>query len=110
MSSHDFLLTYSVSPAEPATDRRKKLADNVRDKIAEIDVPNWFKLKNVETTFAGEIDVTGITDKNKWDNAANEVKRVIAQAYRDCDASTNDVVVNYAMLLSKAGEAFTFKQ
>lgn len=110
MTSHKFLLTYSVSPTETVTERKKTLANRVRDKIAELEVAGWVKLPDVETTFAGTIDVTGVSDKDKRDNAAKEVKRVITQAYRDCEATTNDVSVNYAMLLSNAGPAFTFKQ
>ncbi|EPG39526.1 hypothetical protein F907_00829 [Acinetobacter colistiniresistens] len=110
MTSHKFLLTYSVSPTETTSDTKKKLADKVRDKIADIEIGDWKKAVNVETTFAGTIDVTGVTNKEKWESAAKEVKRVMEQAYRDCEATTKDVAVNYAMLLSNAGEAFSFKQ
>lgn len=110
MTSHKFLLTYSVSPTETAIDRKKKLADKVRDNIADIEVAGWNKLANVETTFSGTINVTGTTDKEKWNSAATEVRRVITQVYRDCEATKNDVTVSYAMLLSNAGNAFTFNQ
>lgn len=110
MSKQNFLFTYSVSPTENVTERKKELADKVRDNIAKINIDGWTKSTIVETTFWGTIEVTGSSYEERGKSAAKVVKSAIETVYRDCKATKEDVVVRYEMLLNSSDKSFSFNQ
>lgn len=77
MSTHHFLFTYSVHKLYDTT-RSERLADQVRVGIADIDKAEWSKLSTVETTFVGELILTGTSVVAK----RNEAKSLIEEALR----------------------------
>lgn len=102
MARYKFILTYSVSPTVEE-DRKIKLADKVRRKIAEISKSGWKKLDNVETTFAGDITLTSLEVSRKKDEAKNIVEKEVRTVIDEYEAYS-DIWVNIALMVDGLGE------
>lgn len=68
MSQHSFILTYSVSPYSAGA-QVGKIANKVRADIAAMKIWDWKKLRDVETTFAGTLELTGFGVAEKREEA-----------------------------------------
>lgn len=102
MRRYKFIFTYSVSP-NGEEDRKTRLTDKVRRKIAEIDKIGWKKLDNVETTFAGDITLTSLELSRKRDEATSIVEKEIRSVIDEHDAYS-DIWVHIALMIDGLGE------
>lgn len=102
MARYKFIFTYSVSP-NGEEDRKTKLADKVRRKIAEISKSGWKKLDNVETTFAGDITLTSLEVSRRKDEAKNIVENEVRTVIDEYKAYS-DIWVNIALMVDGLGE------
>ncbi len=107
MSHYDFLFTYSVSPMDDE-DRKIKLADKVRRNIAEIEMDNWQKLDDVETTFTGKVNLQNTTVNGKRDEAEQIVIDALREVVDDHDAY-HATWVSVALMVNGLGEYIKFK-
>lgn len=101
----NFLLTYSVR-AQTSVSSDKEKADSVRDEIADLDI--WTKLDTVETTFAGRMYVTGLSDSDKKKKAVANVEEVFLPILKKHLASRYDVQITCAILTGNIEQPFEF--
>ena len=107
MSYYHFLFTYSVSPNGDG-DKKTRIADRVRRKIAEIEEYGWKKLDNVETTFAGKIYLTAVGTQEKREDAEKIVTDVLRKVIDEDDAYS-DVWVSVALIVNGLGQYIDFR-
>lgn len=107
MSHYYFLFTYSVSPYSDE-DRKVKLADKVRRNIAEIEMDNWQKLEDVETTFTGTVNLQSSTMSGKRDEAEQIVRDALREVI-DEHGAYSETWVNVALMVSGLGECITIR-
>ena len=104
MSTHTFLLTYSVSPI--GTDH--KAADVIRARIAKLDCHNrWIKLVGVETTFKGKIDLSYALLENQKKEIQDKITKIIKTVF-DEKSKTFGVFIDVAILVDGMGEVIEF--
>lgn len=100
-----FLLTYSVyAPYKIQEDIDK--ANRVRDSIAE--THHWNKLKSVETTFSGVMDISGDNQSSMRKSAIKNVKDVFLPILEKHNVKINDVKISCAIMVEDVGEAYEF--
>lgn len=108
MPKYKFIFTYSVSPyGVNDIDRKTKQADKVRNKIGEIKNRDWTKLKDVETTFVGDIWLTNDETKKMRNQAEKIVKEEISEIISEYNALL-DVSVYVALMIDSLGEHMEF--
>lgn len=106
MSDHCFLFTYSVSSI--GHDDAKAKA--VRDKIAEISIEAWEKLVNVETTFAGRIELAATDEYFQRKEARRIIKDVLEDIVKQLDNSRHrQTEINVALMVEGLGAAMEFE-
>ncbi len=106
MPSYKFIFTYSVSPCGNDDDdkyRKTKQANKVRDKIAEIEKDGWTKLKDVETTFAGDMWLSTQDVSERKIEARNIVEKEIRNVIDEFNAY-RDTWVYIALMINGLGE------
>lgn len=121
---HYFLLTYSVDNIGDPSDER--IANSVRDKIAELTleeigsmdinisfaIDGWEKLGNVETAISGMMwfdEEQAKTVSTKKAHARSILRSIFRSILRAKRATPDTTVIQCAMIISGAGETFTFK-
>lgn len=108
MPKYKFIFTYSVSPyGANDIDRKTKKADKVRNKIGEIKNSDWTKLKDVETTFVGDMWLTNDETSKMRNQAEKIVKEEISEIMNEHDALF-DVSVYVALMIDRLGEHMEF--
>lgn len=106
MSQHSFILTYSVSPYRAGA-QVEKIAHKVRRDIAAMEIWDWKKLRDVETTFAGTLELTGFDVAEKREEALQLIADQIQSILRMAEGS-HDVWVHAALLVDGLGEHLQF--
>ncbi len=107
MSLHYFLLTYTVSPTDTSSETKKKLANKVRDKIADIDV-GWTKSETVETVFSGILTLTKSFKFDKREEVKELVRATFDKVVVDCEANRRSVQINFSIMVEELDSAFEF--
>ncbi|EPX6842862.1 hypothetical protein ACW05P_002964 [Acinetobacter baumannii] len=106
MAIYTFLMTYSVSPVNA---HDKDVADRIRERIADLDgTNNWVKLKDVETTFKGDITLTRPTTSGKIEEAREKIKGDLSTVF-DAQNPSDKVWISVAFLVDGLGEVKDFK-
>jgi hypothetical protein len=106
MPKYKFIFTYSVSPRGVDDEdkyRKTKQANKVRDEIAEIRKNGWAKLKKVETTFAGDMWLSGQDVSEKRIEAKKIVEKEIRNVIDEFNAY-DDTWVYIALMIDGLGE------
>ena len=101
MTTHHFLITYSISPIE-GSDNAAKIADKVRKGIANIESPDWVKLSTVETTFSGRVTLTAETVCEKREEATDMIDRKMRDVI-DSNKARCDIRANISILVDGLG-------
>lgn len=101
----NFILTYSVK-AQTERDSDIQKATKVRDSIAGLDY--WEKLVEVETTFSGNADITGITDSDKKNSATKQVEKQFLPILEKHNANSYSVKMHCAIMTEKLATPFEF--
>lgn len=102
----DFLLTYSVKNKHNITEYVKSKADKVRRDIAALSC--WKKLKNVETTFYGEMVITCSCEADKQSQAENNVRDVFVPILEKHGVNL-DVTIQCAIMVESISGVHEFK-
>lgn len=105
MSSHEFLFTYSVSVADCRNLKKTFEAERVRQAISHIKYPHWVKLKTVETTFGGLIE---LSSQDKRAEATELIRKTLRKA-SDRHAEYSDVDIRVALMVNELGACIKFK-
>ena len=106
----DFLLTYSVTNKCAASDGLiKEKADRVRRDIAALTC--WKKLRNVETTFFGAMNITAGSDCGKKTQAQENIQNVFIPILQKYGVTDLDVTIHCALMIegSRGVEEFVVK-
>ncbi|MBP2170755.1 hypothetical protein J2125_003947 [Erwinia toletana] len=104
----DFLLTYSVTNNCETTDIiMKDKADRVRRDIAALTC--WEKLRSVETTFFGTMDITGSTDSDKKSNAKENVCDAFIPILKKYGVADQDVIIHCAIMVESISGVYEFE-
>lgn len=102
----EFLLTYSVGN-KYALDEDREKADKVRRDIAQLTC--WKKLDKVETTFSGNMDITGVTDSDKKFSAKRKVRDQFVPILVKHGAKNLDVTIYCAIMLAGVDGVYEFE-
>ncbi|MGC1054565.1 hypothetical protein WKH14_19810 [Pantoea agglomerans] len=101
----NFLLTYSVKAVTDYSGDVEK-ASKVRAGIADIEI--WEKASDVETTFIGKMEVSGMADNAKKENAIKQVRNEFMPILEKHKAHAEDVVIHCVMMLKNIELPFHF--
>ncbi|GEM_PF-2984243 len=94
----DFLLTYSVTNRCATIDSLiKEKADRVRREIAALTC--WKKLRNVETTFFGAMDITASGDCGKKSQVKENIEAVFIPVLQKYGVKDLDVTIHCAIMV-----------
>jgi hypothetical protein len=102
-----FLLTYSVHAQYPNIPSDAEKADKVRNDIAKIDDVNWDKLKDVETTFSGNIDLIGEIEYKRR-KVKLEVTNRFVEILKEHKSGPQDVIIHCALMVDGLGQSIVF--
>ncbi|RSZ27258.1 hypothetical protein [Acinetobacter bereziniae] len=100
---HYFLFSYSVSPKKQDY---KSDADDIRQKIANINEHLWVKNRDVETVFSGRIELTGHIDTKRVqaeDRVRNAIKDILFE-----NKCVSKVDVSVALMVDGLGRTIEF--
>lgn len=103
----DFLLTYSVKNKFPKIESDREKADKIRRDIAELTC--WNKLKNVETTFSGDMDITGASDADKKSSAKRNIRSEFIPIMKLHGARSLDVTIYCAIMIEGVSGVYEFE-
>lgn len=101
----NFLLTYSVK-AQTDYQSDKDKAEKVRNKIAALDC--WKKSDYVETTFSGEISISGSDDGSRKRSAKSAVESAFLPILEFYTAPKADVIIHCAIMIEGVATAYEF--
>lgn len=116
-----FMLTYTVSNVGDSSDEQK--ADRVRDSIRDLTWEGlhtlgedfygpfygWEKLDTVDTTIKGRVVVGDDWYREQQEKAKEAVTKLFTKILKDHKARRSTTVIQCAMLVSGADEAFEFE-
>lgn len=106
MSQHEFLFTYSVTPKE-YTRECQALTTEVKKRIADICLPNWTRIDQVETAYLGELVLTAESVHGKRKEAIDIITSEIREIMSELGAYF-EVYVDVALLVNRLGQCQQF--
>lgn len=107
MSTHYFLFTYDVTPAE---DRPHKQADanRLRSAIGRLQEPKWEKNSSVDTAFTGTIELNGLTHEKRI-AARKFIKQILRKVSDEYLIDYLDADIDVLLMVDGLGESMEFR-
>lgn len=106
MQEHNFLVTYSVKGKTSSKIDQDK-ADDVRNALNRIKIPDWTKLKDVETVFSGILSLKYSTIPGRRSEAYSHISDVFETVIKEEKASRH-VNIYGVFLVDRLGDEISF--